>query len=289
MTIKDKLDKDMVDYQNFINSFMNELIEDIYLELVKFETNEEYCYINNNNLKTIIKNNNINNSLINYIRISIVDYSQLNSKHINLNNYLNFNINGILGNSVLETNNKNNPPFVILTIQKNIIEKYNSNELDFENAYSNIEIKFNLNDKHNLKLFKYKTATNIYVILFFDSLTYNETFIYENDKCANQIDEKYYIDEMKNNVVNDKQKITDKTKIIHYDIQKCLLFECVNEIKKLNGTDEQIEKQNCLIETLLLNINSLFLKNDENVNKIDEIIMDIDCLKEDVKKIKNRG
>ena len=164
--------------KEFINTFLNNLIIDVYNEVLKLENNAE-------NLNTIHRSdlNTIKNyqfkggiSIINTVPsnniVHVNNYMIIVNKLNIDSNHMSISINNIL-NHILNTNTDYRihystvPPFVILNVNlEHLHIHYDEYIINFENAYLNITTP-NM-EEGNLKIVKFKYEKNIYIVLFFD-------------------------------------------------------------------------------------------------------------------------
>ena len=274
MNIKDKVHYEINTHKENIYSIINNLINDVYNELIKIEEkNSLYEKINQYELNTIKNNINLNNT----VSVSHVNYHELFLKYVNLDNYQSININKIFNDIVKNNMTSQILPFVFFKLDKKTLLKYKDDDINVENAYLNIKINFQLKENYNIKLVKFQDENFIYIILFFDSLTYNDTFIFDNDS-SNNIDEINYSTYFNNIIINNNiLNIFRKNILDDYSIQ---LIKQKYE-KQLNS----IEKNTNLIEDLIKDMNNNIEINYEK--NFDKMIIDFNNIIDNkLKKIK---
>lgn len=78
------------------------------------------------------------------------------------------------------------PPFVVIKINSPILEKYIGDDKVIKNAFANMKLIIVPDEVHKIKVCKYRKLHILYIIIFFDSLTYNETHVFrEHDVIKN--------------------------------------------------------------------------------------------------------
>jgi hypothetical protein len=297
MSNKETVENEIVNYKFFIDSFMNDLITEVYFKLVDYEIeNKANLTFNLYELKinTLIQNNGLNS----YIYTSHNNYKNLVCRTNNINDIYNVNVNTVY--SLIQPKNelvKLPPPFYFLKINKTNIAKYINTENDIDRAYSNIKRTFDFNDNHKLKIVKFTTETDIYIILFLDSLTYNDTFIFENYDIFEINDETVFNPVININTENTENKKIDirfggyNNKYTNYNTGFRNLTDKyltnMNKSLKLNEKDIQTLKD--IMEQLRTDI----IKEMREIEKLKEITDDInkmkvniDCNEQNIDKIK---
>jgi len=234
ISIKQQIQADILKHQKMIQTMTNELIHNIYDSLVDIEEKtKKYERINYHNLD-FVKNNNLYNTLF----ISHLNYFDLTQKHTNLENCNNINIKDIF--SLIPKNNVNAkvPPFVILKIDKIQLSTCNDDMDEIEKIYVNIGVNFTLTDKYNIQLTKFKDKQFITVIIFFDSLTYNDEYIFNKHDIIDLTHPKYVnniVINHTNTIINSNLINSEQIKIIKskYQLQQDNIYSKVCDIDNI--------------------------------------------------------
>jgi uncharacterized protein YaaR (DUF327 family) len=212
MNIKSFVNETIKEHKNLIKTFMNDIIKEIYSEFINIEENNLtttsiHKKIQLNELDTVKTNPNFFYN----ITLSHINYYDLNLNSINLNNFQStINVSKIFQYIPKNYENSKITPFVLLKIDKNSLLKYKNDINDLEESYLNVKITFPLMEKCKLKLVKFKRDNFFYIILFFDCLTYNEPFIFNdynepfifNDNTENNESNIFTNDILNNNSLN---------------------------------------------------------------------------------------
>jgi hypothetical protein len=202
-TRRDSDNENIKKHKEIIRSFFDELPKKICEEMIKFEENKVQCIF----LANIVTDNNLHS----YIEFRHIDYAS--TKEIYQNQYFDkydgqFNI-----KKIIEAQNVEMPPFVYCKINKRIYNRYIGDDVDILNAFSNINVD-DLYQHHKFKLYKTFDENNFYLLLFIDSLNYNDNFIFTDqtvgdlgnyrihkNNVGNNLHQELFQKKMKNNVV----------------------------------------------------------------------------------------
>lgn len=168
-------------HNQLLNGFFNSIIENVYELLIQneFSSNIYSSDIESSTLKICQDHPQYN--LQNLISLKHHNYYDLHLIESKWRKCYKFNIPllcNFIENKIIELP----PPFVVLKLETSQLKKYLNDDKLINEAFANMKIIFEPNDRHKIKICKFykKMYDCHYIIIFFDSLNYNETHILSN-------------------------------------------------------------------------------------------------------------
>jgi|694.fasta_scaffold81566_3 hypothetical protein len=175
-------------HNELLQVFFNSIVENVYELLIQNESNSNIhdSDIEPCNLK--ICQDHSQENLPNLISLRHYNYHDLKLIKSNWRNCHGFNIPLIckfIENKLIEIP----PPFVVLKMDAPQLEKYLDDDVIIDNSFANMQLIFELNDRHKIKVCKYKKLNYYYIIIFFDSLNYNDTYVFSNHNVIKNLND----------------------------------------------------------------------------------------------------
>ena len=165
-------------HNELLREAFNSLIKNVYDLLIQHEHESETNIYSSNIEPTHFRicqkyqhdlSNAISSRHCNYHDLQLINSNFENCYGLNIPNIFN-NIGG--NSSQIKT------PFVVLKINAPQLMRYLEDDVRINDSYNNMQLTFELNDRHKIKVCKYKDADNCYVVIFFDSLNYNDSHVF---------------------------------------------------------------------------------------------------------------
>lgn len=175
-------------HDEMLHAIFNFIIKDVYEQLLKNETstNVHYSDICQYSLKII--EDYPQEKLQNVISIKHYNYRDLNLIKTNLKNCENLNVLNI-AKYISPQLKEVNTPFVLLKINALLLEEYLGDDVEIDNLYDTMQLNVKLNETHKIKVCKYKNKTDYHIIIFFDSLNYNNSYAFVNHDVIENLNE----------------------------------------------------------------------------------------------------
>lgn len=166
-------------HNELLNIFFDSLLKDLYELFIRNESSSNVyeSEIKFENLK--ICQDYPQENLPNLISLKHYNYHSLNLINSDWKKAHRFDI-PLLCNTIEHKIIDMPPPFVVLKIDGLQLRKYLNDAPIINESFKNIKIVFELNDRHKIKVCKYKKNGYYYIVMFFDSLNYNESHIFSN-------------------------------------------------------------------------------------------------------------
>lgn len=175
-------------HNELLNVFFNSILKNVYELLVQNELSSNVYESDIKPCNLEICQHYSQENLQNFISLRHYNYHTLNLIDTDWKKAYRFNI-PLLCNTIENKIIKSPPPFVVLKIDGLKLRKYLDDEPIIDNSFANMQITFEIIDRHKIKICKYKKNDYYYIIMFFDSLNYNESHIFSNHDVIKNINE----------------------------------------------------------------------------------------------------
>lgn len=168
-------------HNQLLNGFFNSIIENVYELLIQNESSPNIYSSDIESSTLKICQDYPQYNLQNLISLKHHNYYDLHLIGSEWRKCHKFNI-PLLCDTIENRPIKLPPPFVVLKLETSQLKKYFNDDVLIKEAYSNMKITFEQNDRHKIKVCKFykKIYDFYYIIIFFDSLNYNETHVLSN-------------------------------------------------------------------------------------------------------------
>lgn len=166
-------------HNELLSIFFPSILKNIYELLIQNESNPNIYEsdIKTENLR--ICQDYLKENLPDFISLNHYNYHDLNLINSDWKKAHKFNILLIcqyIENKII----KMPPPFVVLKIDGLKLNKYLNDEDTTDISFANMRLPIITNNRHKIKVCRYKKNGYYYIIMFFDSLNYNETHVFSN-------------------------------------------------------------------------------------------------------------
>lgn len=276
LSIRTLVETEKKKHQEFIAYLPNNFKKDIVIEMNNYESNSNDIYGTIDKRQIESKYNNISN----HFRISHINYNNLQSKS---KCYLNSTRSKIdIDKLFKDYANSNKTPFVVLEIESESVCKYQGNDIDFINAFNNIE-GFEDTEETRIKIFKHKSGENpkiITLIIFYDSKRYNNNFIFANNEVENITDN--YIISSKPIEVKNIQNIESKSQLFSSFVKnKHDINLQKNKLDNINTNTNDLVSTVSELKTIVQKIS----ENLDDISKQTECLEEIRTIVKDIKNV----
>lgn len=166
-------------HNELLDVFFNSTLKNVYELLVQYELSSDVYESDVEPCNLKICQDYPQENLQNFISLKHYNYHTLNLINSDWKKAHKFNI-PLLCNTIENKIIKNPPPFVVLKIDGLQLRKYLNDEPIIDNSFTNMNFTFEMTDRHKIKVCKYRKNGYYYIIMFFDSLNYNETHVFSN-------------------------------------------------------------------------------------------------------------